>query len=579
MSTKIAIKTVDSKVAINATTGTVVEVYTFDTENIPTKNMMLVQDSRKKILQSINLDSMFTNLSSCVDLLDISYNAVSGIVGVSPKVAKIQSGFLNTISDSVSVMQAFQTGTEATVYDLIKAYGFLTKPQYTKLPSDKNGIILAGKVFEAVREKASLMREEAEKLSVRFAGIRDATSETNQEIMTARDADYELIERKNEEMAKMLGMLQGYTEVKEDLDSEISEYSTQYADMAKRIEKQEKKAFALGLTAAILGGVTQVVQGVLPMAKSLATGDIPGSNTGGRNTQAPVDSNLGKRIAESEKTIKELSDEIEIDDKELEDLKAQLESKEVSEDAKKVLRKKQDNIELKLKDNKSLRSSETYKLSTYKKSVSEPSDSIDGLGDKFEQMSQKADDGLDRMYASLDKIATNKAEAAKSRREAILKLSELTHSIENATTEKRDLEVVLNSLITAVGCMRLVEVYIADIALFWKNVEKFCETLVIEIKGINDEVKNFEGIENYTIFFLDEDFVRGYLINMLRWVAMNTISTDYLAAFNETFAKQKAVMSRPELAREKHWELAQKLAGEASAIFDRQLVDLEAESK
>jgi hypothetical protein len=154
----------------------------------------------------------------------------------------------------------------------------------------------------------------------------------------------------------------------------------------------------------------------------------------------------------------------------------------------------------------------------------------------------------------------------------------MTSQIANATTESRDLDMVYNALVMAIGCMRIVKVYLSDIELFWKNVAKFCERLIEGVTDIRDNVKALEGVDDYIVFFTDKDFVMLYLINLANWVALNTVSIEYLEAFNKT----RETYNKEELNAEEnpdpkvHWQRAKAVAQNLQEQFN---VELKTEEK
>lgn len=63
------------KIIINLEDGTREE---YSIQKIPSATSSLVLNSKKAILQNINLDELFKNLDRCVPLLNISYDALAG---------------------------------------------------------------------------------------------------------------------------------------------------------------------------------------------------------------------------------------------------------------------------------------------------------------------------------------------------------------------------------------------------------------------------------------------------------------------------------------------------------------------
>ncbi|MDR2869059.1 MAG: hypothetical protein LBV04_01265, partial [Deferribacteraceae bacterium] len=180
------------------------------------------------------------------------------------------------------------------------------------------------------------------------------------------------------------------------------------------------------------------------------------------------------------------------------------------------------------------------------------------ISSKLDNMAAQAADKEALLYENLNKIADQREKAAIARRETMTTLANMTGDLANSATVVRDLKLVLQSLALATGAMRIVKVYLSDIALFWKNVEKFCDRLLEGVVKIEVEVKLNEDIEDYIPFFEDSFFVEGYITNVANWVALNMISVEYLNAFNNTRNEYKQLeLSSGEGEPQMHWKRAQ----------------------
>lgn len=534
----------------------------YSLESAPPPEYSLVQMSRKNILQTIRLDELFDNLDNCVSLLDITYNAVNGM-GLSSSVTALKDKFSNTLDNSLVVMVGFKTGTESAVADFITSYKFLTNPIYKK--GKKNGILMAIDKLTGVGQKAVQMESEATTLAATFDQIETTAQEITKKIMDERDMDV----KKREEAVSRLKVLQGKVdalkEVKDDLDSEVEEYSQQYSNLSTKIERDEKKAFTLSLVSAVLGGLSSMFGG----------GGIPETGNGGQGAGGSSGSSgqpdpMEEKYKESQKKVKEHEDKVKEYDTELAQIKEQIE-KETDEAKKKELSDKQDQLTRDKQQEESMLEKERAQSDVYKNALSGIAGGLGKTSDELNKMAQKMDDKNVSQYARLDKIAEQKTAVQKERRQTIQQLSEMTSEIENATTESRDLDMCISALITAVGCMRIVKVYLSDIALFWKNVAKFCNGMVENIKGLNEEIGNFSDIEDYCELFLQQDFINAYLLNVVSWVALHQVSIEYLDAFNKTRAKYQDLEKIGEADPKEHWKRAKDAAAELNGKLKEEM--------
>jgi DNA repair exonuclease SbcCD ATPase subunit len=544
----------------------------------PAEKSSLVQSSRKEVLQTISLGQMFKNLDTSVTLLDIAYNAVNGMEGgLSPKVTQLQSSFLDTLSDSLVITQGFEAGARTTVMDLIAAYKYLTLPKYAALPKSNNGVALARKVFDGIQKKAALMEKDAGELADSFKALKEQTVGANQLIIGQKDIDYKKRDEKLAEMNRIESQIDGLQQVKEELETEIADYTDEYSKISKRAEQQEKDASKLALVSAIMSGVSGILGSLIPLGsnkdKDSAAGGSGGDAAPGGSPSADGAKSDGiqSKYDESEKKAKKLKDALAESDGNIAEIKKKLEGAE-GDEAKQALTAELDAAAKEREKTQKELDSATSQSEVYKQALGGLADGLNVTSGKFDAMAKKADDKAESLYNRLDKIAAQKAAVSKERRETIQQLASLTKSIEFATTEKADLDVAINALITAVGCMRLVEVYLSDIALFWRNVKEFCKRIIEQIESINSHTANFADVENYIEFFNDEDFAAVYLLNIASWVALRSICAEYVAAFNNAYTQHKAAIGQAETDRKEHWKHARELAKSMSAEFERQLL-------
>ncbi|MCL2048851.1 MAG: hypothetical protein FWG87_09000 [Defluviitaleaceae bacterium] len=533
----------------------------------------LVQSARKQVVQTLNLTEVFNNLNNGVLLLDITYNAVYGMKDLSPKIHGLQSKLLSTMDESLAITQGFKTATAETVAKFIQAYGFLTKALYVKLPPEKNGIAQAYRVFEEIMATARQMNKDANALAKEFAELRNSTSDTNKLIINRQDIKYAERDEMLRKLNEMKAQVDGLQQIKDDLDSEIDEYTQEHSNLSRRAQKQDERAFGLALTSAIVGGVTGIIGALIPIGSN-AKSDSPAA--GGGQAQGGVvsgggESDISKKQTESESKEKALQAEIDELNKKITDVNSKLDTEGADKEA--LLKEKDRLTSERVEKQKELDAAREL-TRVFKQAAQGVVSGLNVTSGKLEKMSDDLGSSADRLYERIDKIAAQKASLSRERRETIKQLATLTKSVEQGTIAEADLQVAINSLITAVGCMRLIEVYLSDIALFWLNVEKFCQRLVESIKSINEYTGTFIDIENYTEFFTDEDFMRMYLINVASWVALHHVSAEYVDAFNSTRKVHQKAMGESGGGREKSWEIARTRAAEMSGIFDSQLADM-----
>lgn len=556
----------------------------------PPHASLLVQEARKDVLQTLDLKELFDKLGICVPLLNITYDAVNGtgyeikdgkLTGgsLSAAITKLKNKFSNAVDDSLVVMTGFKTGTQTAVNGFLQAYDYLTDPDYVEEPV--NGVAMAGKKFQSIKNTAVEMHKEAEVLASGFKEIETTAQEVTTVIMSERDLDNAKKEELMRTVNSMKAQSEAFSKVTADLEEEIKKYDEDYNNVSRQAEKASKQGFGLQLASAVIGGATTLFNSVAGAfsAKAMVGGVInnamsktdPAQQQQGQGPAAqpsspsaqPKSEDLEKSnkiIAEGEKRITEI-------DARLNELKPLIES-ETAEEKKRALLDEQDSL-AKEKKTKTEEMESARKQAAIYEGIASGAQQIAG---QLDQMSQKAGDATTLLYGRLDKIAEQRAEISKTRRETTMKLAEITSKLANATTEQRDLEVVLNALVMAISCMRIVSQYLSDIALFWKNVERFCDRLIAGIESIEEDSASRLESKNYTKFFVKEGFVTMYLVNIANWVALHLISVEYLDAFNKTRKEyQQIEITNRESDPKVHWKRAQENALLLQQQFDIEL--------
>lgn len=88
------------------------------------ENSILVQRNRKDVLGEINLEKMLANLDDCMDLLQITFNAVDGFK-VQSQVQEFSKQFSDAMVKSNATALAFKMATKQVIECYIEAYGKL----------------------------------------------------------------------------------------------------------------------------------------------------------------------------------------------------------------------------------------------------------------------------------------------------------------------------------------------------------------------------------------------------------------------------------------------------------------------
>ncbi len=588
----------------------------YSIQKIPQATSSLVLNSKKAILQNINLDELFKNLDRCVPLLNISYDALAGVgytvddtangikisgISLSKSIETLRDEFSNTLDKSVVVMNKFEQGTGSAIEKFQQSYSFLTNPLYKSA-----GVELASKKLSEIKKTASDMNIAANELSNEFDRLEKQAQRITQDVINENDRDIAVQEYTKRKIASLTSKQEAFNSIKENLDKEVQNYETEYNKISNQIEKNEKRAFGMALASTIIGGVTALAGPILSafstsaavsgvannlinngkeQAAQQASQQAPSNNSSSQSSAAnnaennedvkkyeETIKNSEEQIAKLDNEIKNIEQKIAETQKEYDEATEDEVKQEKEEQRKALLSKKDDLIRQKKEYEDKLNDAKTQKDATLKV-LAGVTAGLDKSAQRLDQQAQKYEDKNDNLYNQLEKISQYKADAEKARREAERELAEIVASIANSTTVVKDLSVVCESLVMAINSMRFVKVYLSDIALFWKNVEQFCEKLTKEVQSLKENVDVFKDVEDYIEIFKTSDFVSIFFINITYWVALNIISVEYQEAFNKTRDNYRKTLLEhtAEIDHRKQWERARELAGEVSKEINANL--------
>lgn len=136
-----------------------------DMSQAPPSTSILVQQGRADVLGQINLEKLLSNLNNCVDLLQITYNAVDGF-GVQAQVQELSNRFIDTMNDSNQAALSFKLSAQDALEACIYAYGLLME----------GNVGPALGLLADTRDTATQMVQVADKLVKAYQSLTDYTN-------------------------------------------------------------------------------------------------------------------------------------------------------------------------------------------------------------------------------------------------------------------------------------------------------------------------------------------------------------------------------------------------------------------
>lgn len=539
------------------------------TLEIPTKEDEMVIKAKNDILGKLDLDGMFQNMDICVDLFEITYNAVNGMENLHQTISKLQIDYKKTVQDSIVKVKSFKRITEEIPELFIEAYENLTS-------DDVSGVSYAIESFSDIKDKASEIKDKSKALAENFNNISSRTEKALDSIIDKNAQNYKDRDNKLKEIDEFKAKVSGLNEIKILLQEDISSLNEEYSKLDRRLEEQEKRAFTLDMASVISSGLGSAVGAIAVGMKEKNTLHLDlGNKEENSSSSVKAESSstslntLKSNIVELKKEEKTLEENISNVENNIKTIDAKLE-KESDEDKKaNLMKEKKDFVTQKtelIKKKDTLKA----KSDTYREALEAMGVGLKDVSEKLEKSSSKAEDKVRGLQDRLDSIAENRAKLKKENRENLAKLAEYTKMIETSVINKDSLETAISSLITAVGCLRKVVVYIGDMVLFWESVESFCETLASD--EMMKSVSRYKDRRNY---FREKRFVSLYMKNISNWIALYDVCIDYINAFENTNGRLKDTIGKADMEREEHWKQASRLAAKLGKQIELETAKLD----
>ena len=564
---------------IVAKEGKKVEYYTLS--EAPKEHGLLVQANKKVILGSINLESMLKNLDNCVDLLKVTYNAVNGMPGLHNGINALQIKFADAMIKSNETVLEFRTSTETVIQQFLFAYDALISG------SEQDALDIFGEIIDT----ANTMITKASELVVVFEGISKETEKKLDDIITTNTKK---IAKRDEVIlfnASLKASIEALQTIKENLMDEIEQYNEEYNKLEARQKKQEDRAYDMQITSLIVSAVSSVFGGAVNAVQDnkqnndMVTATTPQDETANK-TREEYENNLKqqetlkKEIETIETRISQIDTILNSDkfaDGENAD-EADASNPDSAKTGEELRTEKQDLTAHKSEKNNQLNSLKS-KNDTLKGALDGFGKAFDKVADGTQKMSEQAQQAAESLNARMDKIAQYRRELKKQERENLKQLAEYTKQLQNSVITKDALDVAINSLVVATGCMRKVVSYLKEIVLFWTQVKSFCEKLAGDKTRdyIRRSIKVSDDIEIRSAPFKRQLFVVTYIESLARWVALNVVCNEYLDAIAKISHRINETIGETEMMPEEHWKQATTLAAELNSKIGEEIVLLETE--
>lgn len=532
----------------------------------PPSGSMLVQQGRTDVLGQINLEKMLSNLNNCVDLLQITFNAVDGFA-VQSQVQELSNQFIDAMNSSNKAALDFQLSAHNALESCIYAYTMLME----------GDVEPALELLAGTRNAAKEMVRVSDGLVGTYQGLTDYTNAVLKSVMDERALD----ESKREQTKTMIGELEGSMQameaLKESLSADIKQMDAEYKELQVRELREEKRAFGMQLASLVVGSLGSIVGipfQVLASSKDdrdAAEQDSPEGVSSQDQAEREYAENVGRQTAIGSE-LKKIDARIQRIDEVLDgelyqgganNAQASPDDPDAQKTDGELRQEKQDKMDEKAALNQ--------ELAGLKGKESALQDTLKKLGAATEKISERTRAAAEEMQGRADRLAERIEEIGRKREELralerknLMDLAKNTAKMKNMVMDANALESAIQCLVIATGCLRKVLAYLQEVKLFWMNVEAFCGNLANDgnLSALISRKKDHPA-EECAASFKGQIFVRGYLGLMAKWQALCVIFGEYHTALAQVAKRMGKALEQPlSTERKVQWELASQMAGE-----------------
>jgi chemotaxis protein histidine kinase CheA len=499
----------------------------------PDVKSQLVIASKKEILQTLSLETVILNLKNSADLIYIAHNALGGTL-IQSKTVGLQHDLLQASADSISAVQDFVTRSADVINYTIEAYNWLFDLEEE----------LAVEQLVTCGEIAGEMAETAKKLAKSFRDL----SENSEKIL---EDSTDLMNLQHQEKLKfendkldLIASRNSLNKLQEELEAAYKEVVEEYEEAREREKIESDRAFALGITSAIVQGVGAglggIGSGAILAAKVAIASSSPVGMVGVAAATAAASSQSSNQATAKSRTEK--LEEAETKKQKLEREKEKIESKinTSKENIKAFEGEKKEKEEEKLKKHQEALKETQEKLDETNQLIQSIMNSVSQVSQQFGQAADRAQSAAEQ--ASSQKMAFFKAkqQLAAENRKALATMEEYAIRISNTDLSKSNADVAVQTLFIAVTALDRIVIALEETAMFWSSMAKFCTRLATS-KLLSDlkTIQKLSSPEKRQTSYHRESFLQEAVKNLCGWAALNAVCNEYLEAVKETYEKVK----------------------------------------
>ena len=447
---------------------------------------------------------------------------------------------------------------------------------------------MALKQLQRCGDTALQMANESQKLADRFQKIVDG-SQTAVEAAIAQKVTDQNAKKKLEEKLNLIKSLQAKTvELQKNIQTDLAAAQKEYEEAREKEKVEGERAFITGIIGATVGalasGVGAVAQTVIAIKSpiGLPGGYVPPTQAGGNKPSGLAPSpeveqqkeSLSKQLQDKEAAKTVIFTEKTENDAQITKAEAIIKDPQSPPQAKADAEQKKAAAEAKRADiDKRLKAAE--------EAVKTVLSGLSGVSQQLQQISSQSYTAAET--ASKQKMAyyEHRNKLAAENREALANLAQYVVEIKYTTDDTKNIETAIKSLQFAIEALSGVVAALSQTTLFWRNMANYCKETLGSTSFTEDLafIQSTFTLEERKDHYSSEDFLKGALVNIAQWVALNNVCDQYLTAVNEVYGKVNKNVGKPPSDD----QAAAQVAGLAQAVLksaqnEAAAVDAEIES-
>ena len=525
------------------------------------ENALLVVEEKRDILHQMDLPVVISNLDNTVELMNVAYHAVYGFPEYI-QVFGLQKTVMDLNDEGIGVVTDFKDQATEVVAELVSVYRWLMK-----------GIeSMAVSKLERFANRAENMSRQAAKMSEGYKKAADRATEVLESVMKQNSVQIEK-DGQLDRMVKELEASQKSVEaIQSSVEERLSALQQEYTRLTKvdDEERRHKRTMdIMGTVFSSLGAAVSVVSTVMNFAASSSQAGAPGEKGSQKDYDKAVkdEEDLRKAIEEKEEEICSLQEK----------LNSLAEQKDKAEGGEKEeLEKAFESIQKKISEAKDAKESLAIRKKAAADTLAGLKEVLDAQGTQIRKDAAAGSDADQVRAEQMSTVYKEIMELQKKKTEQAGLLAKYTKQMETAVIDRNSIEAAIQSLILAISCLKKSVVALKDIALFWSSLDRSCRALSNrELKEDIEKLQSADKADRIKVY-QSEDIMYPIASYMAKWVAILSVSRDYLTAAEKTRNRLNKTVADSDpvgMSKEDHWRLASRLAGEVGDRLAAQIAD------